>query len=109
MQLEYEDGDQCYWTYQHLATVHKAEGGLDQALVFGERVLAIKKKTLGGEHPDVTASYSNLARERPCDTRQPPRRHRLRHQGGVHLHKTLGVEHPHTAQAQGILTDLQAT
>ena len=44
----------------NLGSIHFDVGNLDQAYVFYERALTIKKKTLGREHAETASSYNNL-------------------------------------------------
>ena len=45
--------------FNNVATVLKYQG--EQAKEYHERALAIRRQTLGPQHPDVASSYHNLA------------------------------------------------
>ena len=47
--------------YNNLATVLKYQVDLKQAKEYHERALAVRRQTLGPQHPDIASSYHNLA------------------------------------------------
>ena len=75
--------------------------------MFGEKALAIKIATLGAEHPDVAASFYNLA-----GTHEDLGKHATAVDCATKAvsiwTKTLGAEHPDTIDAEALLADLRA-
>jgi tetratricopeptide (TPR) repeat protein len=47
-------------SYHNIGIILKNKGEYDKALEYYEKSLAIKLKTLGGEHTDVAHSYNNI-------------------------------------------------
>lgn len=47
-------------SYNNFGITWDSKGNYDKALEYYEKCLAIRLKTLGGEHPDVATSYYNI-------------------------------------------------
>ena len=80
-------------------------GRYDDAVPLAERVLAIREKTLGAEHPEVATALNNLAllyRVKGDYGRAEP----LYQRTLAIEEKALGPEHPNVAQSLNDLADL---
>ncbi len=88
------------WMQHNFGAALETEGDLEGAADRYERAMAIKEKLLGGDHPDVALSLTNLASVllvlgRPEDALVHSNR-------GVRImEKVLGMEHPETATQWG--------
>ena len=81
-----------------LALLYKTQGQYTQAGPLCQRALAIKKKTLGPEHPDVALSLNNLALLYHAQGRYAQAK--PLHQRALAIReKALGPDHPDVAQS----------
>ena len=88
-------GDDCYRMASDFALVYSEAGEIRKALQLLERVVEIRKRTLGEEHPNTLRSMYNLA-NRYSEAGKTPKALRLNEQVVETEKKTLGEEHPDT-------------
>ncbi|XYI00861.1 tetratricopeptide repeat protein [Sorangium sp. So ce1128] len=83
-------------------------GRFDAAISLAERVLALREKALGSEHPDVAMSLNNLALL--YDTKGDYAKAEPLHQRALRIkEKELGSEHPDVATSLNNLASLYQT
>ncbi len=80
----------------NLANLHAVRGAYSEALVTGERALAIRMRELGPEHPSVAASLTNLA-ELHRESGDLERAVTIGEQALVIGEQALGPDHPNVA------------
>jgi tetratricopeptide (TPR) repeat protein len=91
------DSFEALSTLEHLATVWEEAGTLDKALEIRDRILAVKTRVLGENHPDIVICLNRCANVRVHvgDTNGAE----LCYLRGLALaEKTLGVTHPGTQE-----------
>jgi serine/threonine protein kinase len=83
------------------------KGGYRDAQPLLEKILAIRRKVLGEEHPATATSYNNLAANQNPQGRYAQAEEDCRKALAIHR-KRLGEDHPHTAASYDNLAANQA-
>jgi len=94
--------------WDNLGMLYKHNGAYDKALPYYVKVMKIRKKVLGEEHPDTAISYGNLAglyrSKGEYDKAEPLYKKALEI-----YKKVLGEEHPSTATSYNNLAELYSS
>jgi eukaryotic-like serine/threonine-protein kinase len=90
----------------HLALVHGAMGAYEEAKALNERVLAVREKALGPDHPEVAISLGNLAGSHAVMQALEEAKG-LQERALAIAEKALGPDHPDVATSLITLASLQ--